>query len=179
MKGIIFNLLEQFITERFGDEMYEKILSECNLKTEEPFVGPGSYPEEDLMALVDKVVEKMGVPLPEALRAFGRFCLPKLAERFPEFLTPHKHPKAFLKTIDSVVHLEVKKLYSDAEPPSFAYDDPSPERLIIRYRSKRRLCQFMEGLIEGVADYYRSPIKYKQTSCMLEGSEVCVFELTF
>lgn len=179
MKGIVFNLLEQFITEKMGGEKYEEILAGCPLKTREPFVGPGSYPDEDLMALVNMTVEKMGVELPEALRAFGRFCVPKLAERFPIFMSPHNHPKPFLKTVGSVIHVEIKKLYPDAEPPSLTYDDPAPGQLIIRYKSKRRLCRFMEGLIDGVADYYDSPIRYRQNGCMLEGGGACEFELTF
>lgn len=179
MKGIVFNLLEDFITEKAGAEKYEEILSSCELKTKEPFVGPGSYPDEDLLEIVGKTVQAMGITLPEALRAFGRFCFPKLAEKFPFFVTPYKHPKPFLMTVETVIHVEVKKLYKDAEPPTFSYEEPSPDILIMRYRSKRKLCFLMEGLLEGVADYYRSPIRQRQKRCMIEGAEECDFELTF
>jgi len=179
MKGIIFNLLERFIVENLGEDKYEEILSACALKTKEPFVGPGSYPDEDLMAIVAKTVETMGVTPPEALRAFGRFCLPILAEKFPGFMTPYDHPKEFLMTVDSVIHVEVEKLYPDAQTPSLAYDDPAPDRLVIHYESSRKLCQLMEGLIDGVADYYGSPIEYAQKRCMLDGAPACEFELTF
>ncbi len=179
MKGIIFNLLEQFVTENLGEEKYEEILEGCPLKTREPFVGPGSYPDEDLMLIVEKIIETMGITLPEALRAFGRFCIPKMAERFPDFMTPYDHPKPFLKAVHSIIHVEVQKLYPDAETPSFVYDEQAPEHLIIRYSSRRRMCQFMEGLIDGVAAYYSSPILHKQKHCMLAGGEICEFELTF
>ncbi|MFQ5464333.1 MAG: heme NO-binding domain-containing protein [Thermodesulfobacteriota bacterium] len=179
MKGIIFNLLERFIVENLGEEKYEEILSHCTLKTKEPFVGPGSYPDEDLMAIVARAVETMGITLPEALRAFGRFCLPKFAERFPEFMTPYDHPKEFLMTVDSVIHVEVEKLYPDAQTPSLVYEDPAPDRLVIRYESRRKLCHLFEGLIDGVADYYGSPIEYGQRTCMLEGARACEFELAF
>jgi len=131
------------------------------------------------MAIVGKTIEVMGISVPEALYAFGRFCFPKLAEKYPLFVEPHNHPKPFLKTIESVIHVEVKKLFEDAEPPGFIYDDPAADRLIIKYRSKRKLCKFMEGLIDGVADYYKSPIQYKQRVCALDGGDVCEFELTF
>lgn len=179
MKGIVFNLFEEFITEKFGEGKYEEILSGCNLKTKEPFVGPGSYPDEDLLEIVGKTVQATGIPLPDALGSFGRFCFPKLAERFPAFVTPYNHPKPFLKTVDSVIHIEVRKLYRDAEPPSFTFEEPSPDTLIMRYHSKRKLCLFMEGMIEGVAEYYKSPIKQRQKRCMLEGGSDCEFELIF
>ena len=179
MKGIIFNLLEEFITEKFGEEKYEEIIEQCPLKTKAPFVAPGSYPDSDLFAIVTKITEKLGIALPEALKLFGEFCFPKLANKYPVFVTPYKHPKEFLKTVDSIIHVEVKKLYRDAELPKFGYTDPSSNRLIIEYESKRNLCLFMEGMIDGVAHYFKSPIKYKQTKCALKNSKVCEFDLTF
>ena len=179
MKGIIFNLLEDFIIESLDEEQYEAILAECELQTAEPFVGPGTYPDEDLLAIVNKTVQAMGISQADALRAFGKFHIPKLAEKFPDFMTPHKHPKSFLKTIESIVHTEVKKLYPDAKLPQFSYKDPSDKRLTILYKSDRKFCHLVEGLIEGVAEYYDSPIRYKQTKCMLAGEEVCEFNLKF
>jgi predicted hydrocarbon binding protein len=73
----------------------------------------------------------------------------------------------------------VKKLYADAKPPEFVMEDPSPDRLVMRYTSERKLCALMEGLIEGVSEHYRSPIRYRQRQCMLEGGPSCEFELEF
>ncbi|MFQ5586426.1 MAG: heme NO-binding domain-containing protein, partial [Thermodesulfobacteriota bacterium] len=58
-------------------------------------------------------------------------------------------------------------------------EEPSADRLIITYKSRRKLCLFMEGLIDGVADYYSSPITYEQRICMLDGGEVCEFDLAY
>jgi hypothetical protein len=179
MKGIIFNLLEDFAVETLGEDRYHEILSECSLKTQEPFVAPGTYPDEDLLLIVGKTVEKSKIPLPDLLRTFGRWCFPKLGSRYPIFLTAHTHPKPFLKTVDSVIHVEVKKLYRDAETPQFRYRDPAPDRLIIEYISRRKLCKLMEGLLEGVGDYFKSPVQYRQTRCALEMGDVCEFDVSF
>jgi len=179
MKGVVFNLLEAYIEENLGEGKYEEILDECTLMTKEPFVGPGTYPDQDLMAIVAETIKVAGVPLSEALRSFGRFCFHKLSVQYPGFVSPHSHPKPFLKSVESIIHVEVKKLYEDARPPGFTYMDPASNRLIIQYRSERRLCQFMEGLIDGVAAYYQSPVQYKQRTCVLDGDEVCEFDLTF
>lgn len=179
MKGIIINLLEEFISERLGDEAYENILEDCSLQTAEPFVGPGSYPDADFMAIAGKAVELMDMSMPDAMRAFGRYCIPKLAEAFPGFMQPHYHPKQFLLTVDSIHYVEVVKLYEDATPPHFQYKDVAKERLLMRYASQRRLCHFMEGLIEGVAQYYDSPVRYAQIQCMHDGADCCEFDLRF
>ncbi len=179
MKGIIFNLFEDFVVEKLGAEAYEEILASAGLQTTEPFVGPGSYPDEDLFALVASAVKRMGVPTAEALRAFGRFCIPPLARRFPRFMTPHAHPKDFLLTVDAFHSTEVNKLFDGARCPRFHYETPTPDRLVMRYESERRMCALVEGLLDGVATYYGVPIEHAQTSCMLHGDPACVFDLTF
>lgn len=179
MKGIIFNMLEDFLKERLGEERFEELIESCSLITREPFVGPGSYPDEDLLAIVDRAVEVTGMTKAEALRAFGRFCIGKLARKYPPFFDKHNNAKAFLKTINAVHNIEVKKLYAGAKPPEFIMEDSSPDRLTMRYMSERKLCPLVEGLIEGVAEHYGAPIRFRQRRCMLEGGPSCEFELEF
>ena len=59
-----------------------------------------------------------------------------------------------LKTVDGVIHVEVRKLYDDTYLPVFQYQEPAEDQLIITYYSKRKLYPFMEGLIEGVSLHF-------------------------
>ena len=179
MKGVIFNLFEAFVIENWGEETFEEILDECDLVTKEPFVGPGTYPDEDLLKIVGKAVEKLGIPLSDGVQAFGKWILPKLMEQVPENMTDFDHPKDFLQTVHDIIHVEVRKLYSDAEPPRFTYKDPAPNRLIILYQSKRRMYDLMDGLIDGVAEYFDCPIEFTRALRQQEGGEVAEYELTF
>src|SRR4030065_2479676 len=111
MKGVVFNLLEAYIEENLGEGKYEEILDECTLMSKEPFVGTGTYPDQDLMAIVAETIKVAGVPLSEALRSFGRFCFNKLAEKYPDFVNPYTHPKPFLTSVESIIHVEVKKWF--------------------------------------------------------------------
>jgi hypothetical protein len=179
MKGIIFNLLEDFLRERLGEEGFEELIDGCNLITTEPFVGPGSYPDEDLIAIVDGAVAVTGVTKRETLRTFGRFCIGKLAARYPFFFSPHDGAKSFLSTVNSIHFVEIKKLYAEAVPPELAIEDPGDNRLIIKYSSRRMLCHFVEGLLEGIGERFGSRVCISQSECMLEGGRSCVFELEF
>lgn len=179
MKGVIFNFLEAFITEGWGEEAYERIVGLCPLHTQEPFVGPNTYPDADLLAIVGKAAETLGVSVPDAVHAFGRFCFPRFAAKYPVFVRDHTHPKTFLQTIDKVIHVEVRKLLKDAEPPRITSVDPAPDELVLSYASARQLCPLVGGLLEGVAAYFHTPIHYQQTRCVRDGSPVCEFKLTF
>ena len=177
MKGIVFNLLESFVCEGWGDEKYEEILALCPLKTKKPFVGPGTYPDSDLMAIALKASEILEVDLPDALRAFGRYSFPRLAQRFPQFVVGHDRPMPFLLSVEDVIHIEIKKLFPNAVTPSFTYRGVSDDRLVIEYRSRRKLCSFMEGLLDGVAGYYECELRYEQNVCMHNGADHCEFSV--
>lgn len=179
MKGIVFNLLEEFVIENWGEETYEAVLDSAQLETQEPFVGPGTYPDADLVELLVKTCEKVGAEAPDALRAFGKFCFPKLAEVGAVFLEGHDHPKSFLLSVHDVIHVEVRKLYEHANPPEFAYEDPGDGQLVMAYRSKRNLCAFMEGLLQGTGDFFETPIEFKKTTCRHDGADWCRYELAF
>ena len=179
MKGVIFNLFEDFICESFGDEAYESILDATDLQTTGPFIGPGLYPDEDLLALVGVAVDQLGVSVQDALRAFGRFALPRLVEAHPDFASSECGAKEFLLSVDSVIHVEVKKLWPDAQTPSFRYVDATEDGLSMMYQSPRKFCPLVEGFIDGVADHFGEKIDREHSSCMHDGAEECVFQLQF
>ena len=172
-------MLEEFIVENYGEATFDEILDECTLKTKEPFVGPGTYPDEDLMEIVIKASEKLGITPDQALFAYGKYIFPKLVAAVPKFVEPYDHPKDFLKTINDVIHIEVKKMYSHAYTPEFKYFDTEEDKLIIQYSSKRKLYALMGGLIEGVANYFDYTIRQSRKVHDLNGKEVCDFSLYF
>lgn len=179
MKGIIFNITESFIIDKFGEDAYDAIMNASKLETDQPFVGPGTYPDKDLMEIVVNAAKYTEMSPGEFLKQLGKYSFFKLAERHPGYVAPHNHPKDFLKTVDGVVHVEVRKLYTETQLPTFTYSEPSPNQLVITYFSKRKMYDFMEGLIEGVAEYFKHPIKQERTIYEKDGVEVADFKLTF
>ena len=181
MKGEIFNLFESFISETWDEDTYDKLYEEIEpeLVTKDPFVGPGTYPDSDLMALVGGAVQKFEISMRDAVRAFGKFAFPKLAEKNPQYTSPHTHPKPFLLTLEAVIHTEVKKLYKDARPPLFDFVDSAPDQLTMIYKSERKLYDLVEGFLDGVSEYFDVPIEYSRRIGEEDGQEICYFDLTF
>jgi len=179
VKGIVFTTLESFLEENFGEDFLDEVLEDSTLKTTEPFVGPGTYPDEDLVELVVNSAARAGIEVPDALRSFGVFMFGKLAAGFPQFVESQSCPKEFLLSVHDIIHVEVRKLWPDAVTPAFSYIDEGEDRLTIDYDSPRRLCATMSGLLEGVAQHFEVPIAQEETRCTSQGAETCRFELRF
>ena len=179
MKGIIFNITENFITETYGEDTLDEITAKCQLITKEPFVAPGTYPDEDLLEIVGKSCDHLNENLPTFLRKLGKYAFFQLAGAYPAFVKGFSHPKDFLKTVDSIIHVEIRKLYRDSYLPEFVYQEPDPSTLIISYYSKRKLYDLMEGLIEGVGEYFNHHIAQSRELKTVEDREICDYYLTF
>ncbi len=87
MKGIIFNEFEEMVVEAYGQEACETLISESDLKTEDGmFIGPETYPFEDLVAIVATASKVTGHSVEELVRSLGEYLFSKLAAKFPSFV---------------------------------------------------------------------------------------------
>jgi hypothetical protein len=180
MKGIIFNQLEGMVTEVLGAEAWDTLLEQSDLVTKEGyFAGPKTYPDEDLFALVATASKITGKPPEELVSAFGRYLFPQLAKSYPVFIKPGMTAKTFLQSVDKVIHVEVRKLHTDTLLPTLEYEDPAPDRLVLVYKSPRKLCDLATGLIDGVGAHFHETITQTQTRCMKRGDDACRIECVF
>ena len=182
MKGEIFNLLESFTIERFGISVFETVWERTRprLETQSVFIGPGTYPDQDFLRIFTTVLEVVGIGAAVAQHEFGRFCFSRLLAKLPQEMREHPSARELLKSIDEVIHVEVRKIYRDAEPPRFTYVEPDARTLVLTYRSRRGLFDLVEGLVAGCGDHYGCAIEVSRQLLPDEGNvRVCQFVLTF
>ncbi len=179
MKGVIFNIVKSFVEDNFGEKAYEELIEQSNLKSNGIFIGPATYDDSDFFELATQATNKFSVSMNDLQKMLGKYSFPKLATMCPHFVEIYDHPKAFLKTIEDVVHVEVKKLYLNANTPTFRYEDNSDDSLMMEYMSERQLCFFLDGLIDGVSDYFKQPISKEHSTCTHRGDLSCRFMLSF
>lgn len=176
MKGAIFLIFEQFVTENFGAELYEEVLDSTDLEAGGIYVGPETYAADDLIQLVGAVVEKVDISLDEALRGMGRFAFAHLANSVPMFMEGFDHPRPWLLTLESVIHTEIRKLDPEANPARFTVIENGSDRLMMTYESDLGLFGLVHGLLDGVGDWFGVPFEHELVSS--EGTNG-TFELVF
>jgi len=164
MKGIVFSEFLDMVDDKFSIEMSERLIDEVNPPSGGAYTTVGTYDSQEIVDLVAKLSEFSSIPVPDLLKAFGRHLLKRFVVMFPEFFEEATSTLNFLPKVESYVHLEVKKLYNDAELPSFTFATPHPGRLEMTYRSSRNLPDLAEGLIQGTADHFNERIEVKRSS---------------
>ena len=175
MKGIIFNLVEEVVTHDYGVDAWEDLLDQTRVQG--AYTAVGSYPDEELLALVAAASSMTGVSVPDLMRHVGRRSIPLLQQRYPEFFELHSESRGFLGSLNEVIHPEVRKLYVGAEPPHFGFSDADDGSLLMEYRSDRSMCALAEGLIMGTGDVYGETLIVSQPVCKLRGAPHCILNV--
>lgn len=171
VKGVIFNLLEQAVSDAHGDDAWIDLLEAAGV--DGAYTSLGSYPDSEIVALVGVAALQLDLQAANVLRWFGRAAMPMLAERYQPFFAGHASARTFILSVNDIIHPEVRKLYSGAGCPHFHFSDDGDGRLIIGYQSPRQMCYLAHGFVEGAADRFDEKVEVEHMACMLEGSSVC------
>jgi hypothetical protein len=158
MKGIVFTEFNEMVETQFSPELLDEVLEECNLASGGAYTKVGTYDHNELIQMVAKLSEKTNVPVDNLVFAFGEYLAKRFSVMFPTFFNESNCLFDFMKTLDNHIHVEVKKLYPDADLPKFSFDDSDPSCLIMEYQSTRGFSKLAHGLMEGVIKYYGESI---------------------
>ncbi|TVS02040.1 MAG: guanylate cyclase [Rhodobacteraceae bacterium] len=166
MKGIVFVELIRMAETVIGEEAVDTILDQCDLSTDGAYSAVGNYPCAELITLVEALSKHTGTPSAELQRLFGKWMHEQFVTNYPAFFTDKSDALAMLSAIEDEVHVEVRKLYPDAELPRFETEHIASDELRMVYRSPRPLSDFCHGLVEGCVDHFghRADIRRKDLS---------------
>ncbi|MBP0047376.1 heme NO-binding domain-containing protein [Marinobacterium sp. AK62] len=176
MKGVVFNILEEMVLEEKGMEAWNEILSRTQAASG-VYTSAISYPDEELFALVGTVSDYLEIPAQSVVKAFGEYMFGALAERYPVFIERCPDLFSFLDSIDSVIHVEVNKLYQNPGLPRIRCERTAEHQLLMYYFSERKLCMLAEGLTFGAARRYGDTVEIRHRQCMHDGADQCVLEV--
>ena len=175
MKGIIFTMLQDMIEETSDIDVWENMLDKANPESGGIYTSVETYPDAELFALIGALSEIKSTPLNDLIKAFGVFSLHYFAKHYSNFFEG-LNAKQFLMSVEDVIHVEVRKLYPQAGLPTFTYEDPAEDKLIMHYQSPRKLFDFAEGLIAGTAKFYGIEININRHPTI---EDTCSYEMTF
>lgn len=156
MRGIVFTSFLEKLESNYGYEFVDDILNHAELPSGGAYTAVGKYNFSEFVSILSLISSKTNISIDTLLYDFGKHF-------FFILMSAHKHRiemadkvLPFLASIQNHIHIEVKKLYPDAELPEFSSNYLSDKQLELEYSSKKRLFQFAKGLIESSLEYYET-----------------------
>ncbi|MEO0793795.1 MAG: heme NO-binding domain-containing protein [Verrucomicrobiota bacterium] len=151
---MVFTELLDMVEDKFGIDMVDNIIDDADLPVSNgSYTAVGTYPHEEIVSLVMQLSKHSGISPDGLLKVFGEHLFARFHKGYPHFFESATDAFSFLQNIDQYIHVEVRKLYPDAELPKFDCE-LNENQLKMTYSSSRHMEDFAEGLIQGCLNHF-------------------------
>lgn len=166
MKGVVFVELLTMAEEAFGESVVDDVLDKADLEHGGSYTTVGNYPCEELIKIVEAFSEHSGLSEEALQRKFGHWMMGFFSTHYQGFFEDKTTSFEMLEAVDQEIHVEVLKLYPDAELPKFDTQRTGDGQLEMVYSSPRPLVSFCHGLIEACVENFNE--KAEITVCPMQ-----------
>jgi len=123
------------------------------------FTAIGTYEVGDLLMMLDLLSQRLEVSTDELMKVYGQHLFGRFVTLFPDLFVGRSDSLDFIASIEGTIHIEVLKLYPEAELPYFdqVYEG---DTLVMTYNSVRPMASFAEGLVRGCLEHFGDGREY-------------------
>ena len=159
MKGTVISTWIKTCRKIYGDDIVNKAMESIGWDSSKIFTPIEDVPDIDVDKMMKYISENKGITISELWKSVGRDNILSFSAAYPAFFK-HDSLYQFLKSMYDV-HMIVKKRIPGANPPVIELTPVSKNEAVLVYKSKRGMFDYLEGLIEGSAKYYKEKISTK------------------
>lgn len=142
------------VENKFGYELVDELLTENELPSGGVYTAIGTYEHLEMVILLNGLHNKTQIPHSTLLHTFGGHLFNTFSKSYQHFFQGVTDAFDFLESIETRIHIEVKKLYPDAELPHLVTRRLSTNQLEMIYHSDRRMSDLALGLIESSLTFF-------------------------
>ena len=172
MKGIVFTEFLELVEEKFGLEMVDTIISSSDLESKGAYTAVGTYSFSEMLQLLQHLSEQTGLSIDALLLVYAEHFFEVIKISYPGLIETYKDPIEMLSSIENHIHVEVKKIYPDAELPTFEIVDRTDTSLIMIYKSSRAMHHFGLGLMNKTFEHFNATATINLEKIKEDGTEV-------
>tara|TARA_R110002072_G_scaffold209497_5_gene367140 strand:- start:12619 stop:13158 length:540 start_codon:yes stop_codon:yes gene_type:complete len=172
MKGIVFTEFLDLVEEKFGLEMVDEIITKSDLESGGVYTSIGTYSFSEMLQLLQHLSAKTNISIDNLLLIYGEHLFAVLGNSYPGLLETYSDPIEMLASIEDHIHIEVRKIYPDAELPTFIVEERTKNSLVMIYKSSRAMHHFGLGLMNKTFEYFNSSATIVLEKIKEDGTEV-------
>ena len=175
MKGFIFTEFLELVEEKFGLAMVDKIIQQSDLKSAGIYTSVGTYEFGEMLQLLTHLSENTEIEIDDLLLVYSEHLFVVLTKTYPDLIKSFTNPMDLLSSIENHIHVEVLKIYPDAQLPTFIVEKRTEDKLIMLYKSDRALYTLGKGLMLETFKLFNVPVVVDYEKLNEKGTEVRFF----
>ncbi|MBT8266823.1 MAG: heme NO-binding domain-containing protein [Bacteroidia bacterium] len=155
MKGFIFTEFLDLVEDKFGLEMVDKIITQSKLESGGIYTSIGTYDFSEMLRLISNLSSNTDIPIDDLLLVYSKHLFVVLLRSHPHLIEHYKDPMEFLASVENHIHVEVQKIYPDAELPTFEMLERREDKMTMIYKSDRALYMLGKGLMQETFELFK------------------------
>ena len=159
MKGIVFTEFTGFVERRFGLAMVDRLILETAPCSGGVYTSVGTYDAGELIAMAARLSEITDVSVSALVKEFGGHLFQHFVISHASTMGNVSSSEALLRSVDDHIHVEVRKLFPDAELPKIEFVKLSDSTCNVLYQSSRPFADLAEGLIDASIRHFGEAIQ--------------------
>ena len=172
MKGIVFTEFLELVEHKFGLEMVDTIINSSDLESNGIYTAVGTYRFSEMLQLLQHLSKNTNISIDNLLLVYAEHFFSVLEESYPGLLATYNDPIELLSSIENHIHVEVRKIYPDAELPLFIVEEKTENSLTMIYKSSRAMHHFGLGLMNKTFEHFNATATIKLEKIKEDGTEV-------
>ncbi|HAS74124.1 MAG TPA: chemotaxis protein [Clostridiales bacterium UBA8960] len=179
MKGTVVNIWLNTISTLYGESTKNAILSKEGWNPNKLITPLEEIEDAKIMSLMAAFARHEGIKYEALWHKIGQNNIASFYKWFPSYFDKSS-AMGFMLLMDKI-HTQLTKIIPGAKPPRLIPEELDERNMIITYKSKRGLHDYLMGLIEGVGKHFNEKVEAKVLEKHVEsdGTHVVRIHLTF
>lgn len=157
MKGSVVSVWLNTIENVWGQNSKFEAMDSVGWSADKMISPLDDIEDSTIFALMDSVAKQAGITPAEVWRTLGHNNIYSFSKWFPSFFE-RSSLKAFLMMMDAV-HAQLTRMIKGAKPPRLIPEEIDNTTFTITYQSKRGMFDYLQGLLEGAAEYFNEKME--------------------
>jgi hypothetical protein len=176
MKGMVFTAFLEMVEDKFSADMVDDIIDDANLPSGGAYTAVGTYDHKELVSMVVALSKRTNIPATDLVAIFGENMFSLFYIGYPNFFAGVPTAFDFLMSVDQVIHVEVLKLYPEANLPKFDCE-LNGNTLTMTYRSPRCFSDLALGLIKGCGQHFGENLHIEREDLSAESTKFIITKI--
>lgn len=172
MKGIVFREFLQMVENQYGYNLVDQLIQDSKIKSNGAYTSVGTYSHKELFQLVAQLSKHSNISVEKLMTDYGEYAFYRFVKAYPKLTDSYSNAFDLLSHVEDIIHVEVAKLYPNAELPSLKIIELTKKEMKLLYSSQRRMSHFAEGMILSCFKYYNEKVVIEKKIMDENGAEV-------
>jgi len=177
MFGTALKCLQDFVLEHYGQDRWSDVLDKADLPKNKTYQSIRFYHDAEFEQLIDICSADLKLDKKALLRELGDLFGKHLISLYGGMFLKDWKSLDIIEKVAPKVFKTIQFVDPYTPKSSVRCERVSSDEVVVRYSSPRKMCVYIFGIIDAVADHFKEKLEITEERCMHHHDAECVIHV--